>query len=261
MHFVINHKKLPWEIPFDHVEIGVGGHTPEGKGIKASETIGCNLDQIKAFGSTRSYQSIINEISKKNTHEDIYFSSYRLFLGTNYNQNWTETVPFSERLITVRPKIFSLHYTNIISNKIPDGFDILIAQPIKFNTSILHQYACAHKIEDLLICSGIAVGLNIIKDYTAHELLSKNYLIPFNGFASKAEIAITILSDLWKLALEFYNNKGFKNRTEYQERNIDFCLERICSALIMETIIKHKLRAVSTKPILISDDLVYRPTI
>ena len=66
--FVITHKEIPWDIPFDNITIGTEGFIPNTEfGLPASNSISKLLDMETAFGALRALPTINSIIKNGNS--------------------------------------------------------------------------------------------------------------------------------------------------------------------------------------------------
>lgn len=256
--FIITHKDISWEIPFDHKIIGVEGYTPKAsKGISASATISKLLDCETAFGALRALPSINELLQGGSQSGAVFIGSYRLFLSKETNADWLNPIMQENKIIA--PKELSDNWQKLIATELPDGVDIVIPAPRLLPDTILGQYSRVHHLDDLLLAVGCAIRAGLIEPLSVPKMLSSNTLIPYGIFASNKAIRIDFNERLWWCAQEFYR-KHYIPRIGYQRRVIDFVFERINSMAIVQMILKKELSCVSARNIWVSEDGDYCPS-
>lgn len=256
--FVVTHKKVPWELPFNHRLVGIEGFVPsQDAGIAACETISRLLDSETAFGALRALPVIKEALASNNENEHVFTGSYRLFLSTETQQDWLSPVLQENKIISSTELLNNWQTT--IATRIPDGIDILIPAPRLLPDTILGQYSRVHHLDDLLLGVGCAIRAGLLEPLSVPQMLSSNTLIPYNNFASRKEIKYEFIDRLWWCANDFYKNY-YTPRSGYQRRVIDFVFERIASMATIQMIIKKNLNCLSCRNVWISDDGIYTPS-
>ena len=260
MHFVITHKPLDYEVPFIHKLISVGDDLIVGA-LKASEFCGDKINSETSLGSSRSLPAILKLTELLNNDEPVFISSYRMFMGADLEDTGFTSVPINHSRTIISKNFLLKNYNSLILNKIPDGIDIVISKPINFKISIISQYASAHHVEDLLNGISLAIELGLIDPLIAAHKISGNVLIPFGFLAARKTLRLRFLRDMWRFITAYYQAFGNKLRIGYQQRYIDFVLERIFSIYIYQMIHKESLKFLTSKPVFISDVGNYEPSI
>jgi hypothetical protein len=259
-YFVITHKKLPWEIPFPHVEIGVDGHVPpdEKKGLAASEILSRTLDGETALGALRGMPVINHALESVADDEMVFVGSYRLFLGREMTANWLDCSLQQNAIIT--PEQLAISWERTVATSIPDDVDIMIPSPQLFAETILNQYSRLHHLDDLFFAVGCAIRANLLDPLLVPTLLSSGIMIPYGLFAAKKKFRYDFNDRLWWCIMKFYK-EFYVPRTAYQRRVIDFVFERVTSMILMQRIVREELRCMSCRNIWVSPDGVYRPSV
>ena len=248
-HFVISHQPFDWKVPFEHIEIGVGGYTPI-NGIGAKDANGALLDMEVAFGGIRSARTIQNIISKSDENETVALSSYRMFLGKNVSDQWNSAVPFDSRHRIVTPEFFLENHSSLVAQELPPDIDLMICSPVAFPCSVLEQYT-AHHVDDLMFAVGCAIRGGLIDAKLAARVLTNNVLIPFGLYTSKAKFRYD-MTDRFLWCVDDFYRKHHIPREGAQRRSIDFAFERVLSICLYGKIISENLRVASSIPVLIS---------
>lgn len=256
--FVITHKDIPWELPFNHTVVGVEGYTPDKKtGIAASETISKALDFETAFGALRAFPSITEELRNNSQADTVFIGSYRLFLSQETNTDWLSPVLQENKIIT--PSELANDWRSLIATELPDGVDIMIPAPRLLPDTLLGQYSRVHHLDDLLLATGCAIRAGLLDPISVPSMLSSNTLVPYGLFACRNQLRIDFNDRLWWCLQDFYK-RHYQPRLGYQRRVIDFAFERINSMSIIQMIIKKDLKCVSARNIWVSEDGKYTPT-
>lgn len=257
-YFVITHKDIPWEIPFEHQVIGVEGYTPpSSNGVSAASAISRLLDSETAFGAMRAMMAINTQLSDQEDSEPVFTSSYRLFLGKETHDDWLSPIMQENRIIN--PAELASNWQNIIATEMPDDVDIMIPAPRLLPDTLLGQYARVHHLDDLMLAVGCAIRAGLLDPLSVPMMLTSNTLIPYGLFAARKSLRKEFNQKVWACALDFYK-KHYVPRTAYQRRIIDFVFERINSMAIVQMITNKGLRCVSCRNIWVSPDGIYRQT-
>lgn len=257
-YFVITHKKVPWEIPFPHVEIGVDGYLPpDGKGLAASEILSRALDSETALGALRGMPVINHALESVADDEMVFVGSYRLFLGREMTANWLDCTLQKNSIIMPGQLLSSWEAT--VATIIPDDVDILIPSPQLFSETVMNQYSRLHHLDDLFFAVGCAIRAKLLDPLLVPKLLSSNVMIPYGLFAAKKKLRYDFNDRLWWCIMKFYK-EFYVPRTAYQRRVIDFAFERVTSMILMQRIVRDELRCMSCRNIWVSSDGVYRPS-
>jgi len=249
-HFIVTHQSIQWEIPFEHIKIGIGGYKPK-NGVCAEYYIGEQLDQNHAFGGFRAALPLKMMSQNLNPNETILCSSYRMFLSKMFNDTWSHAQDFGNRHHIVTSETFLNNHENLILQELPAGIDLVICSPVVFPCSIIEQYTC-HFLDDLLFAIGCAVRAGLINQNLAAKVLSGKVMIPFSFFGSKKSFRLDFVDRLLWSVNEFHE-KYYIPRDGYQRRCIDFAFERVTAIALQQEIIERKLMVKSSTPIFISD--------
>jgi hypothetical protein len=250
--FIVTHKPIPWIIPFNHRVIGVEGFKPDlTSGISAADVISKSLDSETAFGALRSNMAVNIELAEYADDASVFLGNYRLFLSSEFSDNWLDTSMMNNRIIS--PDELSINWSNIIATEIPAGVDILIPAPKSMPHSVMGQYMGNHHLDDLLFGVGCAIRSGLLDPTSIPQMLLSTTLIPYGNFAAKKSIRVEFNQRIWSCALDFYKNY-YIPRSAYQRRVIDFVFERIASMAIVQMVTKFKLNCVSCRSILVSTD-------
>ncbi len=256
-YFVITHKKVPWDIPFPHAEVGVEGYVPPNdKGLAACEILSRALDAETALGALRGIPVVNNALEAVGDDEPVFVGSYRLFLGVEMSLNWLDCSLQNNVIIT--PEQLQASWQSTIATSIPDGVDILIPAPRLLPDTVMGQYSRVHHLEDLFFAVGCAIQANLLDPLLVPVLLSKNTIIPYGIFAAKKKFRYDFNERLWWCIMKFYK-EFYTPRTAYQRRVVDFSFERVISMILMQRIVREELNCMSCRNIWVSEDGVYRP--
>jgi hypothetical protein len=257
--FIVTHKKIPWDLSFEHTLIGIEGFTPDTKaGFPATETISKLLDSETAFGALRALTSVNEGIRRSPTSETVFMGTYRLFLSQETNADWLSPILQENKIIS--PEELSNNWRSLVATELPEGVDIMIPAPRLLPDTLLGQYSRVHHLDDLLLATGCAIRAGLLDPLSVPSMLSSNTLIPYGNFASKKALRIDFNDRLWWCVQDFYKNH-YTPRIGYQRRVIDFVFERINSMSIAQMIIKKDLNCVSARNIWVSEDGKYQPSI
>ena len=254
-YFITTHMELPWEIPFEHIEIGLEGYTPsKGAGISAGSIISRLLDMETAFGGLRGLMAINSLLENLSDDEEIFVGTYRLMLSQETQDNWISPVMQENRIIS--PSALAENWQKIIAVELPKDTDILIPAPRLLPDTILGQYSRVHHLDDLLLAVGCAIRAGLILPLSVPRMLESNTLIPYGNFASNKKIKFDFNERLWWCVQDFYK-RYYVPRVGYQRRVIDFVFERVASMAIMQMIVNQQLRCKSARNVWISLDGAY----
>lgn len=145
-----------------------------------------------------------------------------------------------------------------------DGYDAIVASPLRYNESVKEQYENCHNIEDLYLMGGILGDKfpEYIKSYRA--FINGNIMFPYNMFIMKREdfkeyisFVRTVLDEYVKIVgtdieRRIANNKdkylkNFRpnNSFDYQYRIGGYLAERLTNVFIMKKF--KKLKAYNVK--------------
>lgn len=254
--FVVTHRAMPWQLPFEHTLIGVEGYVPDpSQGVSAMTAISRLLDSETAFGGMRSAMAMNEALSNQDDSAQVFMGSYRLFLGQETSENWLSPMLQENRVIS--PQELAEDWRQIIATEIPDNVDIMIPAPRLLPDTVLGQYARVHHLDDLLLALGSAIRTGLLEPLSVPTMLTTNTLIPYGIFAARKSIRYEFNRKVWACALDFYKNH-YIPRTGYQRRIIDFVFERIISMAVMQKIMREQLRCVSCRNVFVSTDGTYQ---
>jgi len=257
--FIITHKTIPWEFPFEHTLIGIEGFVPDRKaGFPATETISKLLDSETAFGALRALTSVNEGILRNQISDTVFIGTYRLFLSQETNSDWLSPALQENKIIS--PEELSNNWRSLVATELPEGVDIMIPAPRLLPDTLLGQYSRVHHLDDLLLATGCAIRAGLLDPLSVPSMLSSNTLIPYGNFASKKALRIEFNDRLWWCVKDFYKNH-YTPRNGYQRRVIDFVFERINSMSIAQMIVKKELNCVSARNIWISENGKYQQSI
>ena len=265
MHrYVITHKPLDWRIPFEHKLVTVDQYRQDGA-LHASDYIGKEFSGNRTFAIYAGIAAILKNIDHLPDDDFIVVNGYRSYFGSKLNTDISFTVPENTNnnvqqqqfrdIIT--PDDLQANWGTKLLNEFPKGYELVISRPLDLGSPIIEQYSTYHHLDDLLFGIGHAVRAGIIPArFTAH-VLTTNFFIA--QFASRVSFFRNLYERVWWLAKEVYA-KSYVQREGYQERSINFMLERIISIYLTHKIYVEKLPTICTNLVHIDPNLSYAPT-
>lgn len=258
-YFVLNHAPYGWHIPFDIIEIGLGGYIPK-PGIRASTYIGDFLDSEVAFGGLRSCAAVRATLASCDPTESVFLGSYRMFMGKQLEENWRIAMPQEVARQIVSPQVFEENFESLVALELPQNIDVLICTPINFGYSVIQHYSASHHLDDLMLAFSCAIRAGLVTQAAASAFLTGTTLIPYGFFASSAKLRMDLFERLQWCATEFFY-KHYVPRDGYQRRAIDFAFERVIATYLFELVHKEGIRTAASKPILVSPTGNYEKTL
>ena len=264
MHkFVITHKPIEWEIPFEHQLVTVNGYKKEGA-IAASDTIG-DLDKNRAFAFYGGIAAILENIKDLPDDDHIIVYTYRNCFSNELDTRTDFAVsenlqnlesPENEFRKLITPEQYNTEWKDKLLVDFPKDYELVIGRPLLLPLPIIQHYAIFHHLDDLLFGLSVAVRCGLLNPAFASEFLTKP--IYLGQFAAKVSLFRTLYEKIWWIAKEIYA-KHYVQRTGYQERSINFTLERLCCLFLMEKVYIEKVPTVCAGLLQIDHDLVYKP--
>jgi len=265
MHiFVATHKNIGYNIPFPHVLIGMDGYNSNGA-IDISSFLPEYMNSDRTFASYRAGWGALRFLENNQCKDDDFMvvCSYRSFWGVKSHNNYMDLFHENTSSNQLDPLAFRVFQTPIelqetwkssILLTAPEGVDFITTRPVDFGISVLEQYASSHHLDDLMYGIGLAIRLGCIDPgVTAHVLSNRIFI---HGFAGRVKIFRELYSKLFLIAEEFYQ-KHHIPRDSYQERSINFVLERIVSIFLVQKIYYEKASALNVNLVQISGDGAY----
>jgi hypothetical protein len=263
MHnFVITHKPMEWETPVEHQLVTVNGYKQEGA-IDASDTIGeLNLNRTFAFyGGTT---AILENIKDLPDDDHIFVTGYRNWLSNEFNPRIDFAVPENatnsdnpendfRKMVT--PEQLYTTFKDKVMTEFPKEYELVIAKPILLPCPILEQYARYHHLDDFLAGLSVAVRSGLLNQSLVAQFLTMP--IHMTAFACKISLFRDLYEKIWWIAKELYS-KHYVQRSGYQERSINFTLERICSLYLMQKVYAEKIPTICTGFFQIDRNLIYK---
>lgn len=262
--FVTAHKEFGYEIPFPHEIIGLDGFSQNGA-VSIDEYIPEYMRGDRTFASYRAGWGVLELLRQKGVDEQEFLevSSYRSFFGNVLSPDLTRTTYENTKEDLNEPYVFRKFQTpeelrgswnETILLDVPDGVELVVTRPLKFQMTFAEQYASVHHFEDLMFGVGLAIKFGCINPTFAASVLSKPFFV--HGFVGRISLFRELYESLFLIAEEFYKNFYVK-RDGYQARTINFVLERICTIFIMQKLYLEKIPAVTTNLVQISEDGQY----
>lgn len=260
--FVITHKPIDWTIPFQHKLVTVNGYKEEGA-IDASEFIG-ELNLNRTFAFFGGIGAILENIKDLPDDDYINVSSHRGYFGNEFNKNIRTAVPENiqnlpnnpntlRKIIT--PAQLQSDWQSLLMTEFPKDYELVILRPINLTRSVTEQYATFHHLDDLLTGVSVAISAGILDQRIAAHALSSPVFIA--SFASKIKFFRELFEKVWWLAKEIYK-KHYVQRQGYQERSINFMLERIVSIYLMQKVYVEEIPTICTNLVHIDNNMVYQ---
>jgi hypothetical protein len=144
----------------------------------------------------------------------------------------------------------------------PTAGDWLISTVARTGSAVMNHYARYHVLRDWLRFCSDAVDAGALTNTEAMEASQADSLIPApsNGMFP-ATVVVEHLTRLELMALAFLKG-GFVERADYQRRALGFCLERMHSYLVLQSLRQHGLQAAAVQGFhtVISADAAIQPT-
>lgn len=266
MHkFIVTHKPLEWEIPFEHRLVTVNGYKQDGA-IDATDFIGeLNLNRTFAFyGGVAAVLENIKDLSDDDT---IAVYGYRSYFGTSFKSNLdfhclencgnTDNEEKAFRKLITPDELYKSWDTDVMVD-FPGGCDVVITRPIDLNISVLQQYALYHHVDDLMYATAIAIRSGLFGHKITAAVFSNSIFI--SGFASKVGFFRNLYERIWWIAKEFYKNH-YIPRDGYNVRGINYILERIVCVYLTQKIYVEQTPTLSTNIIQVDKNKIYTPTL
>jgi len=264
MHnFIIAHKPIEWNIPFEHQLVTVNGYKQAGA-IDASDTIG-ELNLNRTFAIYGAIAAILEHIKDLPDDDYIVVSGYRCYFGKTLQNNIEIAVP--ENVVKTEESEFKFRelmtpdelqtaWKDKVLLQFPKEYELVISRPLNLMHSVLEQHSRVHHFDDLLFGLAEAVRAGLIDPHLTSVFLSKSIYI--NQFASKVSFFKNLYERIWWLCKQIYT-KHYVPRNGYQERSINFTIERIVSIYLMQKVYSERVPTVCAQLIHIDPDAVYKP--
>lgn len=145
----------------------------------------------------------------------------------------------------------------------PSGGDWLISSVARTGSAVMAHYARYHVLRDWLRFCSDAVDAGVLTNAEALEASQADSLIPApsNG-VFPGTVMMEHLTRLELMALAFLKG-GFVERADYQRRALGFCLERMHSYLVLQSLRQQGLQAAAVQGFhtVISADAAIQPTL
>jgi hypothetical protein len=265
MHkFVVTHKPIKWNIPFEHQLVTVNGYKQEGA-IDASDFIGhLNLD--RTFAIYGGIAAILENIKDLPDDDHIVVSGYRCYFGNTLHNNVevsisenienTQDAEFKFREL-ITPDELQATWKDKVLLEFPKEYELVISRPLNFLQSILEQHSTTHHFDDLLFGLAEAVRAGLLNPHLTANFLSQPIYI--SQFASKVSFFKNLYERIWWLCKKIYT-KHHVPRNGYQERSINFTVERIISIYLMQKVYVERVPTVCAHLLHIDPNAVYQPS-
>lgn len=255
--YVVTHKKIEWNIPFQHKLITVDGYSEEGA-INSEKYIEKEISDNRTFAMYKSAPVILDELKNSHDKEHVGVFSYRSYLSTEFTADIAGVHPEDSARIFATPESLQTSWKDKVLLDFPSNYELVITQPIDFECTVLEQYAAIHHVDDLLFGMGLAVRAGLISQQMVAYSLSNRLFI--NNFASEVSFYRNLYERVWWIAEEFYK-KYWIPRNDYQVRAINFMLERVISAVLIEQVYFRKRPTIACKMLLVDKNLKYSPSL
>jgi hypothetical protein len=263
MHkFVVTHKPIEWNIPFEHQLVTVNGYKKEGA-IDASDFIG-DLNLNRTFAIYGGIAAILENIKDLPDDDHIVVSGYRAFLGKELHSNIEVAVPENVANVEnaefkfrdlITPDSLQETWKEKLLLEYPKEYELIIARPLNLPVSLLEQYARFHHFDDLLFGLAEAVRSGLINPHLTANFLTKPIFL--SQFASKVSFLRDLYERVWWIAKQLYA-KHYVQRNGYQERSINFTIERIISIYLMQKVYVEKVPTACCELVHIDFNKVYK---
>lgn len=256
--YIVTAKEIEWDIPFDHKLITVGSYKKQGA-MYAADYIGSQMNSQRTFAFYRGVAAALEDIKEADENDHILVAPHRVYLGKNLSTDlYTVFNDQLGRRKIITPDTLNQSWKSEILTEFPDGYDMVIARPFSVGSAIVRQHAAAHHLDDLLFGMACAVRAELISSDLAAYTLANPYLIdPL--FATKISIYREIFQKILWIGKEFFNKYSLP-RSGYQERAINFVLERILSAYLFEKVYVQKVPTLCSHLVHIDKDMEYTRT-
>ena len=262
MHkFVITHKPVEWEIPFEHQLVTVNGYKQEGA-IDASDFIG-DLNLNRTFAMFGGIAAILENIKDLPDDDHIVVYGYRTYFGKTLHSNIELAVPenatnldnpeFQFREL-VTPDALQATWKDRLLLEFPKDYELVIARPLNLLGTLLSQYSKIHHLDDLFFGLAEAVRAGLLNQHITADLLSQPVFL--SQFASKVSFFRNLYERVWWLCKQLYT-KHYVQRSGYQERSINFTIERIISIYLMQKVYAEKIPTTCAEFFLIDPNSTY----
>ncbi len=261
--FIATHREIPFNISFPYTAVCLDEYKKNGA-IIASQHLPEYMANDRTFASYRAGWAVVNLLQNQTFKNDfIAIYSYRSFFGTNFDTDFhkltTENYSVADEQSSFRifrsPQQLKLTWRKDIISEVPHGFELVITKPVAFQISFAEQYSSSHHFDDLMYGLGLAIRVGCISAEVAAHVLSNKIFI--HGFIARRSFWIELYNKLFLIADKFYKNYYVK-RVGYQERNINFVLERIVSIYLIQKAYYENIPTISTNIVQISEDGVYQ---
>jgi len=264
--FIATHKEIGYEIPFPHILIGMDGYNSNGA-VDASKYIPEYMSRNRVFASYRAGWCALEYIKNSGFQDSDFLAvwSYRSFFGNKFHNNFMNffkenTSSDSVDSIAFRnfqtPKEIQDTWKSKILINIPEDVELITTRPIDFGMSVMEHYATYHHLDDLMYGVGLAIRLWFIDQKVTAHVLSNSIFI--SGFIGRVSFYRDLYDKLFLIAEELYK-KHYILRVGYQERSINFVLERIVSIFLMQKIYYENIPATNVNIVQISENGTYTP--
>lgn len=263
MHkFVVTHKPIEWVVPFEHKLVTVNGYRQPGA-IDAGDFIG-DLNLNRTFAIYGGIAAILEKIRDLPDDDHIVVSGYRCYFGSMLHPNVEIAVSENNTSLNnsefifrklITPDTLQSNWKEIVLLDFPKGYDLVISRPMNLPWSILEQYSRVHHLDDLFFGLGEAVRSGLINPHLTANFLSQNIFIA--QFASKVSFFKNLYERIWWLAKRLYD-VNYVQRTGYQERSINFTIERIISIYLMQKVYLEKVPTTCAELLHIDHNLIYQ---
>jgi hypothetical protein len=266
MHkFIVTHKPLEWEIPFEHRLVTVNGYKQDGA-IDATDFIG-ELNLNRTFAFYGGIAAVLENIKNLSDDDTIAVYGYRCYFGTSFKSdldfhclencgNIDNEEKGLRKLIT--PDELYKSWENDVMVDFPDGCDVVIMRPTDLKISVLQQHALYHHVDDLMYATAIAIRSGLFGNKITAAVFSNSIFI--SAFASKVGFFRNLYERIWWIAKEFYKNH-YIPRDGYNVRGINYLLERIVCIYLIQKIYVEQTPTLSTNQIVIDKNKIYTPTL
>jgi hypothetical protein len=240
--YVVTHKALDWAIPFPHRLVTVGNYREEGA-INSCDIVDAKMNADRTAAFYRCIPAVLRDLKEVPASTGVAIVNHRFFIASNLRRGIFPPVPLDVCRQLITPTDMIARWRQLCLLDLPNDLDIVIANPVNLGAPLLTQYATHHHVDDLLIGFGLAIRMGILKSQLACHVLLKTHAIM--AFAARKEIVERVYAPLWEFALEFFD-QAYVKREGYQERAVNFVLERLFFALVLQEVSRAGVRVGTT---------------
>ena len=269
MHkYIVAHQKLEWKIPFEHKLVTVGPYREPGA-IYSADYLSEDINLNRTFAIYRAIPAILKDMENLPDDDYVTMLGYRAYFGRHLSSDYTHSFldnftnsesPDKQYRNIMSPEELQNDWQSKVLLDMPVGYDLLTCKPLGIGANIMSQYAISHThLDDLLFGLAHAVRAGIISSQIA-GLVASTSTIHVAIFASKVKFFRDLFERIWWLITTYYE-KNHIQRDGYNERSLNFMVERIISIFLIGKIYGENFPAISTDMIAIDQNLEYQITV